>query len=95
MKTPQVVVSKIRPVNNAGNLRAFCTVEIGGKLKIHGCRIVQQPGQLSWASLPQREWVDREGKRKFYPTIELPEHVRHAIIKAILKAWSEFEHAAA
>ena len=79
----------------AGNLKAFCSVDIGGKITIHGCRVVQQPGQLAWASLPQNAWTDSEGKRRFYPVLEMPEHVRHGVMKAILRAWQEFEHDAA
>ncbi len=79
----------------AGNLLAFCSVDIGGKLKLHSCRIVRQKGQLPWASLPQNEWKDSDGTRRSYPTVELPEHVRHLGMKAILRGWEEFEHATA
>ncbi len=91
----RVSVSKFKPIENGGNLKAVCSVEIGDKLEIHGCRIVQQPEQLPWASLPQREWMDTEGKKRFYPVVELPYHVEHQIKKAILRAREEFEHAAA
>ena len=79
----------------AGNLKAFCSVDIGGRIKLHGCRIVQQPEQLAWPSLPQSEWADSEGNRRFFPVVELPKHVEHLVKKAILRGWEEFEHAAA
>ena len=80
-----------KPVES-GNLKAFCSVDIGGEIKIHGCRIIQQPGQLAWPSLPQNEWKDSEGNRRFYPVIELPEHVLHQVKKEVLRAWGKFEH---
>ena len=79
----------------AGNLLALCSVDIRGKFKIHGCRIVQQKGQLAWVSLPQREWTDSEGNRRFYPVIELPKHVEHEIRKAVLRGWERFRYATA
>ena len=75
-----------------GNLKAFCSVDIGAKIKLHSCRVVQQRGQLPWASLPQSEWTDSEGQRRFYPVVELPRHVEHQVKKAVLRGWEEFEH---
>ena len=78
-----------------GNLKAFCSVDIGGKIKLHSCRIIQHPEQQAWPSLAQTEWPDPEGQKRYFPIIELPEHVRHAVMKAILQGWQEFEHASA
>ena len=89
-----IKVYNFKPLEH-GNLKAFCSVDIGGKLKIHGCRIVQQPSQLAWPSLPQSEWTDREGRKRFYPVIELPKSVEHEVKKAILRGWEEYEYGAA
>ena len=74
-----------------GNLRAFCSVDLGKKIKIHSCRIIQQPNQLAWPSLPQASWADPEGQIRYYRIVELPKSVEHAVKKAILKAWQEFD----
>ena len=81
-------------VKAAGNLKAFCSVDIG-KIKIHGCRIVQKSGQLPLPSLPQRSWMDSLSVRRFYPLVELPKHVEEEVMKAILRGWEEFERATA
>jgi DNA-binding cell septation regulator SpoVG len=87
---PSVTVEKIRRVAK-GNLRAFVSVEVGGKFKIHGIRIVQQPGKVAWVSLPQSEWTDRKGKTRYSPIVEFPDNVTEAISEAVLKAWSKTE----
>jgi DNA-binding cell septation regulator SpoVG len=82
----EVTVLKIQPVNK-GSLKAFASVDIAGKLKIHSCRIVQQAGQAPWVSLPQNEWTDKDGNKKFFPVIEVPDAVKSAIETEILKVW--------
>ena len=81
-----VTVTKITPVNK-GNFKGFASVDIDGKLKIHSCRIIQQPGQAAWVSLPQNEWTDPEGNKKWFPVVEVPDNVKEAISAAVLRAW--------
>ena len=87
---PSIAVEKIRRVAK-GNLKAFASVHMGGKFRIHSLRIVQQPGQAAWVSLPQSEWTDREGKTRYSPIIELPNNVKEAISEAVLKEWRKTE----
>ena len=68
---PSITVEKIRRVAK-GNLKAFASVHMGGKFRIHSVRIVQQPGQAAWVALPQSEWTDSAGKTRYSPIIELP-----------------------
>ena len=82
-----IIVESIRELTDSGNLKAFVTVSIKDKLKIYGCRIIQQPGQIPWVSLPQNEWIDPQGNKKYFPVIELSEKVKNAISEAILEAW--------
>ncbi len=82
-----ITVDDIKALNGTGNLKAFVTVTINDKLTIHSCRIVHQPGQAAWVSLPQREWRDGAGDRHFAPLIELLQEVREAIQEEVLKVW--------
>ena len=68
-----ITVENIRKLDGSGNLKAFVSVNIGGKLTIHSCRIIQQPGQKAWVALPQREWTTQQGE-KLAPLIELPDN---------------------
>lgn len=52
-----VTVLAVKPVKTPGNLRAFADVQIG-PLVVTGCRIVQQPGQAAWVSMPQAQAAD-------------------------------------
>jgi DNA-binding cell septation regulator SpoVG len=81
-----VELLSIRPVPNTSNLRAFASVRIGN-ITIHDCRIVQQPGQQAWVSLPQREYTTKGGERKFSAVIELSEPLRREVLRAVLAAW--------
>lgn len=82
-----IEVIAIRPVPN-GNLRAFVSVRVGD-ITIHDCRIVQQPGQRPWVSLPQQEYTTRDGERKFSTVIELTEPLRREVSRAVLAAWEK------
>ena len=47
-----IEVLEVRRIEGCGNLRAFAEVKLGCVL-IHGCRVIQQPGQRPWVALPQ------------------------------------------
>ncbi|MDA2931166.1 SpoVG family protein [Acidobacteria bacterium AH-259-O06] len=82
-----ITVGKIKELDGTGSLKAFASIDIGGKLKIHGCRVIQQPGQKAWVSLPQREYIAEDGQKKWARIIELPTRVKDAVSEAILEAW--------
>jgi DNA-binding cell septation regulator SpoVG len=83
-----VTVDEIKRIER-GTLRAFVTVTLAGKLRIHSVRIVQQPGQAAWVSMPQNEVKSQEGgKSKYYPTVEVTdENLKRQISEAVLAAW--------
>ena len=83
------ITVNIKRLNGTGNLRAFVSVTINDKLTIHSCRIIQQPGQAAWVSLPQREWSTPQGEKRFAPLIELPERVKNAIQETVLNIWRD------
>ena len=82
---PLVTVENIKLINK-GSLRAFCTVVIG-TLKIHSCRVLQENDKAAWVSLPQQEWTDREGKKRYSPIVEVPDHIKTVIQDAVLREW--------
>ena len=59
-----VTCLQIRPVKTPGNLRAFADVAIG-PLVVTGCRVIQQPGQRPWVSMPQAQADDG----RFFPCL--------------------------
>ena len=77
-------ISAIHPVTT-GNVKAFISVRIGDALTIHGCKVVQQPGQRAYVTLPQNE---RNGK--YFPTVESHDpRFLEASAAAVLTAWNE------
>jgi len=80
-----VQVENVKPINK-GSLRAFCTVVIGG-LKIHSCRIIQDGDKSALVSLPQHEWTGQDGKKRYSPLVEVPDHIKVAIQEAVLREW--------
>ena len=52
-----VTVLSLKPVKTPGNLRALADLKIG-PLIILGCRVIQQPGQRPWVSMPQTQADD-------------------------------------
>ena len=85
--TVAVETLKVIPVPKGGNLKAYATVR-AGPWTIHGIRVVQQPGQRPWVSLPQAEGKpDSSGKRTWWPVIECADKaLKQAIETAVLKA---------
>ena len=81
-----VEVLEIKRLSCTGNLKGFVSVKIGG-LTIHSIRVIQQDGQQPWVSLPQQEYQGKDGKKKYAPIIELPDHVKKAISEAVLAEW--------
>jgi DNA-binding cell septation regulator SpoVG len=86
-----VEVLEVRRLSGDGNLRAFAKVRIGC-LVIHGCRVIQQPGQRAWVALPQvpaRAKADGSGAG-WYPVVEVTNRsVMDQVRDAVLAAWDE------
>ena len=86
-KPLNITVENIKKLDGTGNLKAFVSVSINNKLTVHSCRIIQQPSQKAWVSLPQREWTDQAGAKHFAPLIEVSDKIREAIQETVLRAW--------
>jgi DNA-binding cell septation regulator SpoVG len=84
MTRPQISVVRIRPVAGHGNLRAFADVRIGA-LTFYSLRVIQQPAQRAWVSLPQV--LDAEGRYRPVITCD-DEALKMRIRDAVLRAWS-------
>jgi DNA-binding cell septation regulator SpoVG len=80
-----VEVVAIRPLTNSGDLRAFVSIKIDN-ITTHDLRIVQQPGQRVWISMPTREYRQHE-QRRFSPVVELSESPKYEVSRIVLAAW--------
>jgi DNA-binding cell septation regulator SpoVG len=83
-----IEVLAIKPIQNTRNLRAFASVRIGD-ITIHDLRIIQQEKQKAWVSLPQREYVNSDGQRRFSAVIEVSEELKRVVSDAVLTAWEQ------
>ena len=83
-----IEVNEIKHVNK-GSLKAFASVTIAGKVKIHSIRIIQQEGQSPWVSMPQTEVASTNGgKSKYYSIVDvLDESLKQQITDAVLRTW--------
>lgn len=82
-----IQILEIKKVDNGGALQAFAKIKLG---EIICCdfRIVQQPGQRAWVSVPQVSWTDNEGKTHYKNLVELSKNLKDDVFKMILGAWS-------
>lgn len=56
---------------NAGSIKAFFTVDLE-KLKIHGCKLIQNGDQAMWCSMPDEKYEDKkDGKTKYKKVVEI------------------------
>ena len=90
----KIVVQKITPVKNQGNLRAFVDVTVDGTTW-NRCRIVQQPGQRPWFALPQISYSHRiTGETVYYPALSVPKAEKEAVQEVVLATWADRDGAA-
>lgn len=69
-----IEVKNVRQFSDKGNLKAFFTVVIDG-VEIRDCRVIQQPGQDAFATLPQTSYKNKDGETKYYNIIQLPDNI--------------------
>jgi len=81
-------VLKIKKIEK-GALQAFVDVEIG-QVQIKGFRVVKQPDQSAWVSVPQTEYV-KNGEKRYANLIELPDGLKRKVQDAVLAAWEKQE----
>jgi DNA-binding cell septation regulator SpoVG len=70
---------------SAGNLKGFASVRIGPSLVIHKARIIQQPGQRAWVSMPQEKWAGGDGQPHYTALVELTGTLKARVEAAILE----------
>ena len=51
------------------------------------CRVIEQPAQKRWASLPQKEYTTKTRKKKYAAVIELSEPLKRELSRVVLAAW--------
>lgn len=84
----KITVVSIRPMER-GNLKALADIQLGETMIIHGCRIVQQPGQRAYVALPQNE-----SGGKYYPVVTaVDKRFKEAIEVKVLAAWEAGDEA--
>ena len=83
---PEIEILEIRPSTNAGTVRAYVTVRLGG-VTIHGCKLVQQAGQAAWLAMPDRSYTDAGGKQKWAAVVELSPELRRRVSDATIAEW--------
>jgi DNA-binding cell septation regulator SpoVG len=84
-----IEVLEIRRLPDTGNLKGFAKVRLG-PVVIHGCRVIQQPGQKAWVALPQtpaRAKADGSGAG-WFPVVEITsKDLMPRVRDAVLDAW--------
>ena len=76
-------VTTIKPINNAGNIKAFASVRLGPAI-VDGFKVVQQSEQKAWVSVPQEKGSDGN----YYNRVHFEREDDLAAVRAaILKIW--------
>jgi DNA-binding cell septation regulator SpoVG len=85
LKSPATIEILALSAVSAGSLRAFASVRIGPALVVHKCRVIQQPGQRAWVSMPQERWEGTDGKLHYTALVEVSGTLRGRVEMAILQ----------
>jgi DNA-binding cell septation regulator SpoVG len=88
MNNHSIEVTEIHLLNDGRPLKAFASIQIGDWI-IHEWRIIQQPRQRAFVSVPQTSWRDREGKIRYRALLSIPGELKQRIEVAILSAWEK------
>jgi hypothetical protein len=67
-------------------LRALADVGLrwdGGELTIRRCPVFEKEGEPAWANLPRLP-VEKDGKKQYFPLIDLPRELRERVLDALL-----------
>lgn len=83
--TAQIEVFDVRPTVKAGNVKAICSIRVGG-VTIKEAKIVQQPGQKAWLAMPDRQWTGNDSKTRYRPLVELSDSLKKRASDVALKA---------
>lgn len=86
MSNAAIEITDIKP-RQLGNIKAFCTLRIGG-VTIRECKIVQQPGQNPWLAMPDRQWTGDDGKTRYFHLVELSDGLKGKVQDAAIAAWA-------
>jgi len=88
-----ITVDSIKPITGAGNLRAFANITIANKIRISDVRIIAQPNQKPWVSMPSRAY-EKEGQRKWAAIVELlDETLKKEVSDVVLAEFAKIESA--
>jgi DNA-binding cell septation regulator SpoVG len=87
MATTTAAVIEVIAVSalSAGNLKAMASVQIGPALIVHKCRVIQQPGQKAWISMPQERWEGADGQPRYTALVELTGSLKTRVEAVILQ----------
>ena len=81
-----IEVTKLKLVEK-GNFKGFADVQVG-QIEIRGFRIIQQPGQSAWVSVPQSEYT-KDNEKRYHNIVVLSEDLKQRVDAEILRAWGE------
>ena len=81
-----IEVTKLNLVEK-GNFKGFADVQVG-QIEIRGFRIIQQPGQSAWVSVPQSEYT-KDDEKRYYNIVVMPDDLKRDVEFAVLEAWRE------
>jgi DNA-binding cell septation regulator SpoVG len=85
-KTVGIKIVEMKAIDGEKPLKAYASIQLGNWI-IHDWRVIQQPGQKAWVSVPQSSWTGRDGRIKYRNLITIPGEWRKRIEEEILKAW--------
>lgn len=81
---PKVEVVNYRPFTGQGSLKGFAEIKVG-PLTIRDVRLIQVAGKEAFVAPPQKEYVNREGEKKYIKLVDWPDEwaddIRNAIIQ--------------
>jgi len=81
----KIIVNQMKVSDKEGKLKAFCSVDIAGKIEIFSCKLMESEKGL-WVAMPQRKGNDD----KWYDNVRIKdEDIKNAIATAVIAEYKK------
>jgi DNA-binding cell septation regulator SpoVG len=87
IQSQHIEILSVSRVKDRGSLQVFVTIRLGS-LIINDCRVIQEPGEKTWFSLPVLTYKNQQGTILYKTLVQIIDNdLKNLIRQVTLDAW--------